>query len=281
MPKKSQKIKTVSDWLQYARKRLSHSGFNSSSLDSELILATVLKTNRQTLHAHPERNLSPTIIRQANRLLRMRLKDFPIAYMTGTKEFFGHDFIVSRDVLIPRQESEDMIELALNSLPSQNTINILDVGCGSGVLGQSLAIELSRLGINFKLTQSDISPKALKIASKNAKKHNLNVQFIKSNLLAKTGSSFDIILANLPYVNKKWHYVDGVKFEPKIAIFAPDNGLSLIKKFIHQIAEEKTNYSRMFLLESDMSQTKEIQQMLKNIGARGIASSGYITLFHL
>ena len=281
MPKKSQKNKNIGEWLQNARCKLSQMDAVSPNLDSELILAKVLKTKRETLHAHSESNLSPLAIKQADKLLNLRLKGYPIAYMTGIKEFFGHDFIVNKHVLIPRQESETMIELALNNLPTKQSINILDVGCGSGALGQSLSLELSKLGINHRLTQSDISRKALCVASKNAKKHNLAVQFIKSDLLSKTGSSFDIILANLPYVNKNWGYVNGVKYEPKIAIFAPDNGLALIKKFIQQITKINPGYNRVILLESDLSQTKTINTILNKIKAKEITCSGYITSFRL
>lgn len=196
----------------------------------------------------------------------------PKAYKDGFKDFYGRDFIVTPDVLIPRPETEQIIDAILNLAgkpylpsvkPSQNILpeqpKILEVGTGSGCIAITLKKELPFATIEA----TDISKKALKIAEKNAKKHNAEITFKTSNLLDNITSNPDLIVANLPYVDKTWDWLDlnSLSYEPELALFANNHGLELIEKLIVQAAEKHTKY---LILESDPCQHQAIIDYAKN-----------------
>lgn len=190
-------------------------------------------------------------------------KTLPRAYIKGTQDFYGRDFLVTKDVLIPRPETEQLIDVVLNlagksylpgvkpsprKLPPSPTI--LDVGTGSGCIAVTIAKELP----DAKVTATDISKKAIKIAKKNAALHDASISFIISHLLKKVNFTPDIIVANLPYVDKGWDWLDkkSLSHEPKKALYAKDHGLALIKELID------TANSKYLILEADPSQHQEI-----------------------
>lgn len=196
-------------------------------------------------------------------------KTLPEAYLKGTQNFYGRDFLVTKDVLIPRPETEQLIDMVLNlagkpylpgvkpsprKLPLSPTI--LDVGTGSGCIAITLAKELPE----SKITATDISEKALRIAKKNAAMHGTPISFIISHLLKKVKFTPDIIVANLPYVDEKWDWLDkeSLNHEPKEALYAKDHGLGLIKELID------TANSEFLILEADPSQHGSIIDYAKN-----------------
>ena len=235
----------VSSWLKAAANSI-------DILDAELILAHYLGKGRVFLHAHPDFNLSDEIAQKANQALVRRQNHEPLAYITGVKDFYGREFRVTEDVLIPRPETEALIEVAKRLRPTK----ILDVGTGSGCIAVTLAKELPGAAI----TGVDISEKALKIAQNNAQRHHVEVDFRQSDLLSglKRGKKFDLIVANLPYVNRKWDWLSPeLQFEPEIALFAEDGGLELIKKLIKE-APEYLGQGGHLLLEADKAQHQKI-----------------------
>lgn len=190
----------------------------------------------------------------------------PKAYKTGTQDFYGREFFVTPDVLIPRPETEQLIDAVLNLAgvsylpgvkPSENKLGesprILDVGTGSGCI----AITLKLLLPNAEVTASDLSEKALKIAQKNAEKFGAKIRFLKSDLLKNIDFTPDLVVANLPYVDENWDWLDksALAAEPKEALYAEDHGLALIKKLIDETDTREIN---RLILEADPCQHPEI-----------------------
>ena len=166
----------ISAWLDHAIKQLREIGVDSARLDAELILANTLRKNRTYLHAHPESNIDPRRVDIANARLRLRLERVPLAYILGYRDFYGRRFTVSPQVLVPRPESEAIIEL-LKELDVSG--KLLDVGTGSGCLGITAKLEIPKLNVIL----SDISQPALRAARQNAEKFQADVALIKSNNL--------------------------------------------------------------------------------------------------
>jgi len=185
--------------------------------------------------------------------------------------FYGRDFTVTPDVLIPRPETEMVIDAVLSLVgkpflpgvkPSKAKVpkdcKILDVGTGSGCIAVTLKKELSEA----RISASDISEEALTVARENAAKFNAIVNFMKSDLLDGINGDFDIIVANLPYVDENWDWInkEALSAEPALALYAKDGGLELIKKLIRQASERENKY---LILEADPSQHEEITGFAK------------------
>ena len=175
------KPKTVEDWLKFASQKLTKAEIPSAKLDAELILAKVLEIERTKLHSHPFRKLSRQQIFHANNFLNKRAKRVPLAYIFNEKEFFGRKFYVNENALVPRPETENIIEIAKKIAKSGDTI--LDVGTGSGAIPVSLKAEL---GDEIEVLASDISLPALAVANLNSKKLlNQEIELFESDLLDK------------------------------------------------------------------------------------------------
>ena len=219
-------------------------------LDAELILAHVLGKNRTFLHAHPETELSEAELAQIQALSARRASGEPLAYILGSKEFYGRNFKVTPDTLIPRPETEALIDI-IKALKPQK---ILDVGTGSGCIAVTLALELPQSTVDAV----DISPEAIVVAQENAQNLGATVNFALSNLLEATGQGYDLIVANLPYVDAKWDWIGPeLRYEPQIALFAEDGGLALIKRLI-KTAPAHLAEKGYLILEADPSQHQKI-----------------------
>jgi release factor glutamine methyltransferase len=185
----------------------------------------------------------------------------PLAYIEGYTWFYGRRFLVNKNVLIPRPETEDIITAVKSFLETSRALKtwpdgLLDLCTGSGCIGITLKLEDSRLNISC----SDISVKALEIAQKNAKNLKAKVKFIKSNLFASLkGQKFDFIVTNPPYVDKTWDWLDkkSLKHEPRIALYARNHGLKIIKKILKQAPDHLAPKGHL-LLEADPIQHQEI-----------------------
>ncbi len=236
----------ISAWLDHAIKQLREIGVDSTRLDAELILANTLRKNRTYLHTHPENDIDPRRVDIANARLRLRLERVPLAYILGYRDFYGRRFTVSPQVLVPRPESEAIIEL-LKELGVSG--KLLDIGTGSGCLGITAKLEIPKLNVIL----SDISQPALRVAHQNAEKFQADVALIKSNLLRAVPGKFDIIIANLPYVDRSWQRSPETNHEPALALFAKDEGLALIYQLIDQLPAHLSP-SALIFLEADPRQ---------------------------
>jgi release factor glutamine methyltransferase len=202
---------------------------DSALLDTEILLSLTLGTSRSYLRAWPERTLQSAQYQKFLTLLQERQKGTPIAYITGVREFWSREFIVTPDVLIPRPETELLIELSLNVIAAGQTAKIIDLGTGSGVIAITLAAERP----HAQVCASDNSPAALRIAERNAVKHGItNIRFYLSEWFASipTGQ-YSLIVSNPPYIapNDSHLHEGDLRFEPTSALCAAEQGLGAIR----------------------------------------------------
>lgn len=222
--------------LASAISRLTAQNVPSPRMNAELLLRFVLECDRAYLFAHPERQLSADELLQYENVLAERARGVPAQYVTGHQEFWGMDLIVSPAVLIPRPETEHLIETVLELNPARNSeTRIVDVGTGSGCIALALAKELP----NAKIDAADVSPAALEIARANAARLQLEnrIRFSQTDLLAGLDPPFDFVVSNPPYVGeseKDQVQLEVRKFEPRDAVFAGPTGLEVITRLIPQ-----------------------------------------------
>lgn len=243
-------------------------------LDAEILLAHALHVERSWLHAHDEAEISAKQAQIAQGFVERRLNREPVAYITGIKEFYGREFIVTPDVLIPRPETEDLVELALtDNVPSRK---VIDVGSGSGCIGITLKLERPE----WDVTLIDSSKPALEVATRNANKLGATVSTMESDLLYSLSkeSSYDIIVANLPYVDESWKTSPETAHEPALALYAEDNGVALIFKLIEQ-SRVVLRHSGYLLLEADPEQHQAIIHFASKHDFAHKKTSGYAISF--
>ncbi len=266
----------IQTWLGSATKKLNSASIDSAQLDAQLLLSAALYKPREYLLAHYDQELSVIELAQADKWLQRRLKREPIAYILGHKEFYGRDFMVSPTVLIPRPESETIIEI----LKGLELGTIIDIGTGSGCLAVSAKLEIP----DSKVIATDISEDALQVARQNANGLNTTITFVISDLLAGvkniTTKNQIVVIANLPYVDKNWEVSPETKFEPSQALFATDDGLKLVKKLIIQ-AQKKLRKGDNLLLEADPRQHKAMTEYAKKHGFELEKIDGFIALYTL
>jgi release factor glutamine methyltransferase len=232
--------------LAAAIERLAIAQVGSPRLNAELLLIFALGCDRAYLYAHPERELTAEESRRYENALAERARGVPTQYITGHQEFWGMDFIVSPAVLIPRPETEHVIETVLSCVARAplrlrsgqaspaNPLRIIDVGTGSGCIGMALAKELP----NAEIHATDISNAALEVARANAARHELEnrIRFHHADLLEGfEPASFDFIVSNPPYVGETEEdqvQLEVRKFEPRNAVFAGPTGLEVIERVI-------------------------------------------------
>ena len=247
----------INEWLANSTSQLSEITIPSARLDAEIILAFALGKDRTYLHAYPDQTVDHEALEIADKSLNLRLERTPIAYIIGRKEFYGRQFTVTPATLIPRPESEDIItilkEILLATTYHLPSARLVDVGTGSGCLGITAKLEFPNLGV----TLIDISDEALKIAAKNAANLAADVNIIHSNLLKEYAVKPDIIIANLPYVDRNWDRSPETDYEPESALFADDNGQSLIKELISE-AKDLLNMGAHLIIEADPDQHQSL-----------------------
>jgi release factor glutamine methyltransferase len=239
----------------------------------EMILEHVTGLSRASVIAHPERTLSDDEITRAQRMITQRESGEPMAYVTGTREFYGLTFHVTPDVLIPRPETEVLVEQALARLSkayATKSARILDLGTGSG----AIAISIAKHAANATVTATDISIGALRIAQKNAEINDVQIRLTKSDWFsALANEKFDLIVSNPPYVAYgDAHLTEGdLRFEPITALTdgAPnERGLACIKRIIAD-APLHLNDGGWLLFEHGYDQAEDCADLLT---ARGFAN---------
>lgn len=267
----------ISDWLSRATTTLSAIGIPSARLDAEIILAHTIHRPRTYLHAHSDDLLDPRNQEVANARLNLRVDRVPIAYIIGHKEFYGRRFKVTTATLIPRPETEVMIDYLRDLLPknrpliAQSALKTIDIGTGSGCVGITAKLEFPELSV----TLSDVSTHALKVARDNAIHHKAEVEIIKSNLLSDYPFTPSVILANLPYVDTSWDVSPETASEPDLALYANQEGLQLINQLLAQ-AGTRLARGGFALLEADTRQHEAIIKTAKNHGLQLIGTRDLI-----
>lgn len=222
--------------LNSAIARLSGQRVPSPRLNAELLLMFTLGCDRAYLHARPERELTADEKTRYEAALAERARGVPTQYLTGHQEFWGMDLVVSPAVLIPRPETEHVVEAVLELVPRRrDSLRIVDVGTGSGCIALALAKELP----NAEIHATDISQPALEVARANAARHQLEqrIHFHQADLLEGLHAPFDLVVSNPPYVGDSEEdqvQLEVRKFEPRNAVFSGPTGVEVIARLIPQ-----------------------------------------------
>lgn len=271
-------IETIDSWLQRASDELVREVFATPRLDAEIILAHTVNKPRTWLHAHGDHSLDARQIEIANARIDLRLDHVPVAYIVGHKEFYGRRFTVSPAVLIPRPESEQMIELLREHFAQQTIttemMRLVDIGTGSGCLGITAKLLLPELDV----TLLDTSKPALDIAAKNAEQLGADVVILESNLLATYPYAPHIALANLPYVDETWDVSRDAMHEPPEALYATQQGLTLIEKCFDELSR-RMKPGGVAIFEADPRQWQSIDAIARTHHFTEVASRDYAKLF--
>jgi release factor glutamine methyltransferase len=271
---------TIDAWLRHTAEELADAMIPSARLDAEIILSHTINHPRTWLHAHGAEELDPRRRDIADARAELRLERVPVAYIIGHKDFYGRRFKVSPATLIPRPESESLIELACQHVASSRydrTPEFVDVGTGSGCLGLTAKLELP----DISLTLTDISKTALAVAEKNRSIHGVEARIIESNLLDAYPLKADIVLANLPYVDRTWRISESspeTAEEPATALYADDNGLALIKQLL-DTAPSRLAPKAALVLEADTRQHTAVIDYAASRNYQHIKTSGLGLLF--
>ena len=251
---------TIEDWLRETTATFTAKKVESARLDALLLLEHVLQTTRATLLAHPEMNLPATTLVKLNSARTQRLEGIPLAYIVNKKEFYGRDYLVNAHVLIPRPETESIIDLAKKL--QFEVPRFLDIGTGSGCIAITLALEIP----HSKVTATDISVEALEIAKQNAKSLGARITFKHTEMLSGLAhNAFDVICANLPYVPDDLITSPEITKEPTLALFSGKDGLNHYRRLFTALKDFDTQY---VITESLKLQHQAITELAHTAGYR-------------
>lgn len=218
--------------------------------------------NKNTIWLHLNYNEPFTKEKELEQLIKKREKDYPIEYLTNKATFYGENFIVREGVLIPRPETELLIENALEIIKKENrAMNILEIGVGSGIISVMLALLVK----DIKIVAVDINEKALELAKENAIKHKVEdkIEFKLSNLYENIENiNFDITISNPPYIANNYVLPDNVKYEPSNALFGGKVGDELLKNIIDETYNRKIPY---LLCEMGYDQKESLENYFKSL----------------
>ncbi len=257
----------LAEALQSAIQFLTDEHVPSPRMNAEVLLMFVLGVDRTYLYAHPDRELDDGERTRYDEALRERATGKPSQYITGHQEFWGMDVIVTPAVLIPRPETEHVIEAVLELARKYPAKRIVDVGTGSGCIALALAKEMTQA----QITATDISPEALEVARANAARHQLEkkIHFVEADLMKRDVASYvstqvDLVVSNPPYVSEEER--DKVqrevrKFEPKVAVFGGARGFDIYRRLIPQ-AKDVLKPSGWLVMEIGFSQEEDIRGLL-------------------
>ena len=251
----------ILELINFGSQKLKESNIYTYRIDSEILLAKTLNKKREELLINLNKKVTPKIVGKFTKLIARRALNEPIAYILKEKEFWSKNFYVDKNTLIPRPETELMVEKVVNIF-KKKYINMLDIGTGTGCILLSILSELKKSrGIGI-----DISQKAIQIAIKNSIKHKLNerAKFCKKSLTEVYDCKFDLIVSNPPYINKndiKNLDDDIKKFEPKLALDGGNDGLDVIKKVIYK-SRSILKVKGMLALEIGNEQFKKVSKIL-------------------
>lgn len=245
---------------------------SAARLDAQILLAHILGVDRSALYAHPHRLLTPEEELQYHALLERRAKGEPVAYLTGHKEFYGLDFLVDSRVLIPRPETELLVEAALRicreKLEAGRAPIVADIGTGSGAIPIAIAVNEPRLPY---LYASDISVDALAVAGLNSRKHHVEgrIRLLHGDLDAALPEPVDVLMANLPYIASgevQQMQDDVLLYEPHLALFSGTNGLAHIERLFTNLAHSSTlSPGAVLLLEIGYAQRDTLARLLETL----------------
>jgi release factor glutamine methyltransferase len=251
---------TLKQVLAQARQIFTTNRVEDASLEGEILLRHTLKMNRAGLYSELDRELGDDRKDVFWNLVQRRINGEPTAYITGHREFYGLEFYIDHRVLIPRPETELLVEKALEMARTRTMVAVADIGTGCGAIAISLARHLPRL----KIYASDVSADALEVAHINCQKHGVveNVQLRHGDMLEPLPEPIDLIVANLPYVTgEEISRSLLADFEPLIALDGGADGLDKIKRLLEQ-ATDKLSHDGCILLELGLGQSQPVVNLI-------------------
>lgn len=258
---------TISQALIRAREILrANKDIENLNLESEVLLRHVLRIDRAALYLDTSRELDPPKQAEFIKLIERRLRGEPLAYIIGNREFYNLDFYVDSRVLIPRPETELMVEKAIQFSKNHSVNTVADIGTGSGAIAVSLAVHLP--GVNILAT--DISTSALEVARINCFKHGVEKQvtLLEGDLLESIPGPVELLITNLPYVRRTdLSSIPSAKFEPPLALDGGESGLNQIVRLCKQI-RGKINTGGCVLTEIGMGQGQTVAGFLRELFPR-------------
>ncbi len=293
---------TINSWLIQSTEKLIKSGIATGRLDSLVLLSDVLGKDKSYLLAHPEEILTINILTKINTQIKKRVKHEPLAYIRGKSEFYGREFFVNKHTLVPRPETETMIDLftnlynsrkqtlqkgqPLSEKPSANW-NVVDVGTGCGAIGISLKL----IHPDLTVAATDISVECIRIAMKNSKLYDAKILLFKCNLINSIFKNRhfnpSFIMANLPYVPDNFPINFAATHEPQIAIFGGPDGLDVYRLLFKQLNDaesskmESFNKPRYVFTESFPEQHSELRLIAHNSNYKLMSSEDFIQVFEI
>ena len=252
----------IDNAINEARKLLKNKDIKSFDLDSEILMCKVIQQDRKYIALNLKKTLNRDAVRYYKDLIDKRLRKIPVAYLIGKKDFWKFEFKVDHNVLIPRPESELIVEEVLKLSKNKSKLQILEIGVGSGCIILSILKEKK----DFYGTGIDISRKCIKMSGENTLNLNLNnrLKLIKSDVDNFNIGKYDIIISNPPYIKKKdFKYLekDVIGFEPKLALDGGIDGLSEIRKVVFKSSELIKKNGKL-ILEFAFDQKKEVKKIL-------------------
>ena len=265
---------TVLESINLSTQYLNEKGIESPRTNAELLLANILVCKRLELYLSFDRPLSEVELQKYRKHIKRRGSFEPLQYITGKVEFFGLELKVNPSVLIPRPETELLVENILNQFPKEKKLIILDIGCGSGNIAIALAVHLPEA----KIVSTDVSADALKVAEENSERHNVSrrIKFVKHNILKNDLNNFpmfDVVVSNPPYVSKESFsslQKEIKDFEPAVAVTDNGDGYTFYRT-ISEKALAKLKEDGKLYFEVAQGQSEEVVEIMtknnyKNIG---------------
>ncbi len=261
---------TVGSALNSATQRLKEALIDTAFLDAQVILAHVLGVERPWLFAHGEAEMQPRHARDFTDMIARRVDHEPVAYLVGRKEFYGLDLTVDNRVLIPRPETEMLVDEVLSEIEARagdslQRVRVADVGTGSGAIALAIAVNEPRACIEA----IDVSRKALAVARINVQRHDVRGQVTlrQGNLLEPLTEPVDILVANLPYISlKEYSALEPTvrAYEPRLALESGDKGLDAIGQLLRQAAQHLAPHATIYL-EIGYDQAQGVSELAQNI----------------
>ncbi|MDH5611726.1 MAG: peptide chain release factor N(5)-glutamine methyltransferase [Gammaproteobacteria bacterium] len=253
---------SIAQALKDASKALAETSY-SARLDAEVLLCHVLNCSATHLIAWPEKNLNEKQIQTFRQLVEQRQAGTPVAYLTGRKEFWSMDFKVTTATLIPRPDTEILVEFVLNQFSDRKKLNLLDLGTGSGAIAIAIASEKP----DWVITATDISCEALTVARENARTHQItNIKFAESNWFEQINKQyFDLIISNPPYIAAQDEHLSqgDVRFEPVSALISGETGMDDIESITSK-SIEYLNPGGWLAVEHGYNQQRQVDACLRH-----------------
>ena len=241
----------------------------TARLDAELLLAHCLNKPRSYLYSWPERELSEPCWQQFRQLVKMRVLPVPVAYLIGRREFYSMEFVSTDAALVPRPETELLVELALEIMPQDQPVNVCDLGTGTGII----AIALKKQRPLASIFATDVDPSCLELARENADRHNTSIDFIQSDWYEQVpaGLKFDLIVSNPPYIASDHPFLQqgDLPAEPQIALTPGTTGLEAIETIVNGAAGY-LNSGAYLILEHGYDQQAAVEELLQAQGFKQI-----------